>query len=507
MNLRIVARLINLPENRAVRVQTAAHPLLLVRIGDQVRAFQADCPHAGAPLEDGVICNGHLICPWHKAAFAVDSGAVMEPPALVGLRQYPVQVHAGVVSVGDQPIAAEPPAPRLDARCFAVIGAGAAGTAAVATLRREGFAGRLLWIDREANPAYDRTALSKFVISGEMAAEDTPLLLEEHSFADFGIHGEVKRLDAAGKCIELVDGRRFDYDAALVASGGAAQPLDIPGAVLSNVFVLRSRDDAARIANAAQSGACAVIIGDSFIGLEAASALRQRGLVVQVVSRHEIPLAAPLGRRIGAALRQLHEDNGVIFHSNTEPERFDGHGAVSTVLLKNGKRLAADLVLMGVGVKPATAFVHGVRHADDDSLSADAHLQLAPGLWAAGDNVTFAWQQLPVRIEHWRLAQQLGVLAARNMLGDTQAFSDVPFFWTYHFGKTFEVLGRAQHWNRLHLEGDLQRHTFIALLCRDDQVEAVIACQYQQAMARLSRRMRQPLGKAEALELIRQTQH
>lgn len=507
MNLRIVARLINLPENRAVRVQTAAHPLLLLRVGDQVRAFQADCPHAGAPLEEGVICNGHLICPWHKAAFAVDSGAVVEPPALAGLRQYPVQVHAGVVSVGDQPIAPEPAAARLDARCFAVIGAGAAGTAAVATLRREGFAGRLLWIDREANPAYDRTALSKFVISGEMAAVDTPPLLEDDSFAGIGIHGEVQRLDATAKCIELADGRRFDYDAALVASGGDAQPLDIPGAVLSNVFVLRSRDDAARIADAAQSAACAVIIGDSFIGLEAASALRQRGLVVQVVSRHEIPLAAQLGRRIGAALRQLHEDNGVIFHSNIEPERFDGHGAVSTVLLKNGKRLAADLVLMGVGVKPASAFVHGVSLADDHSLSADAHLQLAPGLWAAGDNVTFAWQQQPVRIEHWRLAQQLGVLAARNMLGDAQSFRDVPFFWTYHFGKTFEVLGHAHHWNRLYLEGDLQRHTFIALLCHDDQVEAVIACQYQQAMARLSRRMRQPLGKAEALGLIRQTRH
>lgn len=499
MNMRIVARLINLPENRGVRVETAAHPVLLVRVGDQVRAFEADCPHAGAPLEQGVICNGHIVCPWHKAAFAVDSGAVREPPALVGLKQYPVQVHDGVVSVGDTALRAEPTPLPHDSRCFAVIGAGAAGAAAVASLQRDGFAGRLLWIDREPNPAYDRTALSKFVIAGQMAADDTPALLDEAVV----IHGEVQRLDAAAKRIELVDGRHFDYDAALVATGGDAQRLDIPGAVLNNVFVLRSRDDAARISAAAASATCAVIIGDSFIGLEAASALRQRGLVVQVVSRHAVPLAAQLGPRIGAAIRQLHEDHGVIFHSNTEPERLDGHGAVSTVLLKNGNRLAADLVLIGVGVQPATDFIDGVQKAEDHSLQVDAHLQAAPGLWAAGDNVTFAWQQHPTRIEHWRVAQQLGVLAARNMLGEAQTYADVPFFWTYHFDKTFELLGHPRHWNRLHLEGDLQHHDFIALLCHDDQVEAVIACEHQQAMADLSQRMQQPLGKAEALDIIR----
>lgn len=502
MNMRIVARLNNLPEDRGIRVNTFAHALLLVRCGDQVRAFQATCPHAGAPLEDGALCNGRIVCPWHKAAFSLDSGAVLEPPALVALTQYPVHVHDGVVSVGDEPITRAPAAAHVDTRCFAVVGAGAAGAAAVATLEREGFGGRVLWFDREQNPAYDRTALSKFVLAGQMTPQDTPPLLDDAPFARLGIHGEVIRLDATAKRIELADGRHFDYDAALVATGGDAQPLDIPGAVLRNVFVLRSREDAARISEAAQSAACAVIIGDSFIGLEAASALRQRGLVVQVVSRHDVPLQAQLGRRIGGSLRQWHEDHGVIFHDKTEPLRLDGHGTVSTVMLKNGKRLAADLVLMGVGVKPANRFIQGVATAQDQSLMADSHLQVAPGLWAAGDNVTFPWQHRPTRIEHWRLAQQLGVLAARNMLGNAQVFADVPFFWTYHFGKTFEVLGHPQQWNRLHVEGDLKQQDFIALLCHDDQVEAVIACEHPRSMARLSQRMQQPMSKAQALELI-----
>ncbi|WP_219274223.1 FAD-dependent oxidoreductase [Pseudomonas sp. Xaverov 83] len=503
MNMRIVARLINLPEDRGVRVETAAHKLLLVRSGSQVRAYQAECPHAGAPLEQGVICDGRIICPWHKAAFRVDDGQVCEPPALVQLTQYPVEIHDGVVSVGDEALPSSSAPQPNDSRCFIVIGAGAAGSAAVATLRREGFSGRLLWIDQEQNPAYDRTALSKFVIAGEMPPDETPPLLDEASYRDIQIHGEVQNLDPHAKCLQLVDGRRFDYDAALLATGGEAKPLDIPGTVLNNVFVLRSRDDAARIVKAAQPGKCAVIIGDSFIGLEAASALRKRGLTVQVVGRHEIPLAAQLGKRIGASLRQLHEANGVIFHSASEPARLEGHGDVTTVVLKNGHRLAADLVLVGVGVTPATGFVQGLEKAEDQSLKADTDLRVAPGLWAAGDMVTFPWNDQPVRIEHWRVAQQLGVLAARNMLGAPQAYADVPFFWTYHFGKTFELLGHPRHWNQLHVEGDLQHHHFIALLCRGDEVEAVVACEHQRAMALLSQRMKHPLKKAEVLELIR----
>lgn len=503
MNMRIVARLINLPEDRGVRVETAARKILLVRSGGKVRAYQADCPHAGAPLEQGVICDGKLICPWHKAAFRVDDGQVCEPPALEQLKQYPVEIHDGVVSVGDEPLPFSPARPADDSRRFIVVGAGAAGSAAVATLRREGFTGRLLWIDQEPGPAYDRTALSKFVIAGEMAPQETPPLLDEDTYRNLQIHGEVQHLDPQTKCLQLVDGRRFDYDAALLATGGVAKPLDIPGTVLNNVFVLRSRDDAARIVEAAQPGACAVIIGDSFIGLEAASALRKRGLTVQVVGRHEIPLAAQLGKRIGASLRQLHEANGVIFHSASEPDRLEGHANVTTVVLKNGHRLAADLVLMGVGVTPATGFVHGLQKAEDQSLKADANLRVAPGLWAAGDMVSFPWNDHPVRIEHWRVAQQLGVLAARNMLGAEQTFADVPFFWTYHFGKTFELLGHPRQWNQLHVEGDLQHHDFIALLCHGDDVEAVIACEHQRAMALLSQRLKHPLKKAEVLGLIR----
>lgn len=503
MNMRIVARLINLPEDRGVRIETAVNNVLLVRSGSQVRAYQADCPHAGAPLEQGVTCDGRIVCPWHKAAFALDTGQVCEPPALVGLKQYPVEIQDGVVSVGDDPLVSSPATTGNDPRCFIVVGAGAAGSAAIATLRREGFAGRLLWIDQEQDPVYDRTALSKFVIAGDMTPEDTPPLLDEEFYRDIQIQGLVRSLDPHTKRIVMEDGRHFDYDAALLATGGEAHPLDIPGAVLNNVFVLRSRDDAARILEAAPRTACAVIIGDSFIGLEAASALRKRGLTVQVVGRHEIPLVAQLGKRIGASLRQLHEANGVIFHSGTEPARLEGHSAVTTVVLKNGRRLAADLVLMGVGVTPATGFVQGIEKAEDQSLKADAHLSVAPGLWAAGDMLTFPWQNQPTRIEHWRVAQQLGVIAARNMLGAEEVFADVPFFWTFHFDKTFEVLGHPQQWNHLHLEGDLQHHDFIALLCHGDEVEAVIACEHPRATALLSQRMQQPLKKAEVLELIR----
>ena len=168
-----VARLEQLDNHTPLRVQAGSEEVILIRQGDLVHAYQAHCPHEGAPLDEGALCGGLLVCPWHKAAFAVDEGAVCEPPALADLRRYPVQVKTAR-SVDDQPLPRANPPRHSDARCFAVIGAGAAGSAAVATLLSHGFGGRLVWIDREQHPAYDRTSLSKFVIAGQMAPTKSP---------------------------------------------------------------------------------------------------------------------------------------------------------------------------------------------------------------------------------------------------------------------------------------------------------------------------------------------
>ncbi|WP_296233487.1 FAD-dependent oxidoreductase [Pseudomonas sp. UBA4617] len=505
MTQHAVASLAQLDEHRPLRVQAGSEELILIRQGDQVHAYQGSCPHAGAPLDEGVVCGGLLVCPWHKAAFAVDEGALCEPPALTDLRRYKAWVEGDQVWVDDQALPAIEPPRHSDARCFVVVGAGAAGSAAVATLLAHGFAGRLVWIDQERQPAYDRTSLSKFVIAGQMSPDEVPALLGVGVLRKGRLerkHGKVRLLDSEKRQVTLADGQQIDYDACLLATGGKAQRPDIPGVELPGVFTLRSREDAARLLDAAEPGQPAVVVGDGFIGLEAASALRKYGVQVHLVTRHQLPLARQLGERIGRTVRELHERKGVVFHGPTEVQRIEGQGKVEAVLLANGERLQTPLVLLGTGVRPATAFLQGVRLGADKSLQVDAEMRAAEGLWAAGDIATFPLSGRPVRIEHWRLAQQHGVIAAANMLGEQRRYADVPFFWTYQHGCTYEVLGHARHWNRIEFVGAPEQGDFIALQCVDEQVEAVIAKGYSDAMATLSQRMKRPLSLVQALALI-----
>ncbi|WP_397448797.1 FAD-dependent oxidoreductase [Pseudomonas sp. NA-150] len=506
MPLHIVARFAELAEDRGIEVEIGKNKILLLRSGDQVRAYQAECPHAGAPLAEGAICNGRLICPWHKAAFAIENGQLCEPPALLNLTRYPAQVVGDQVQVDDQAMPPVKPAANKDDRCFALIGAGAAGTAAASALRDSGFGGRLLLIDREAEPGYDRTVLSKFVLAGEMTVEETPPLLDAAFYREQRIeriHGEVTRLDVVNKRLTLRDGRDFNYHAALLATGGQPRALDLPGAGLPQVLLLRSRQDTQRIIDAAPAARHAVIIGDSFIGLEAASSLRQRGLTVTVLARHEVPFAAQFGERIGRAIRTLHEQNGVVFRTQVEATHFEGTDRLQAVALNNGEQLPADLVLIGIGVNPATEWVEGIKCEDDGSLRVDDTLRAAEGLWVAGDIATFALHDQPRRIEHWRLAQQQARIAAHNMLGSEERYSDVPFFWTYHFGKNFDYLGHAEQWDDIVFEGTPEQYAFIALLCQNGIVAAVVACEYQRVTSMLADRMKRPLAMGEALKLIR----
>ncbi len=505
MTQHAVARLAQLDEHRPLRVQAGSEEIILIRQGDQVHAYQGNCPHEGAPLNEGMVCGGLLVCPWHKAAFAVDEGAVCEPPALADLRRYRTWVKGDEIWVDDQPLPRTEPPRHSDARRFVVVGAGAAGSAAVATLLAHGFAGRLVWVDQERQPAYDRTSLSKFVIAGQMPPDEVPGLLEADALRKGQLerkHGKVRALNTQKRQLTLADGQQIDYDACLLATGGKALRPDIPGVGLPGVFTLRSREDAALLLDAAEPGQPAVIVGDGFIGLEAASALRKYGVQVHLITRHEVPLARQLGERIGRSVRELHERKGVIFHGPTEVERIEGQGKVEAVLLANGERLQTPLVLLGTGVRPATAFIQGVLLSEDKSVRVDAEMRAADSLWAAGDIATFPLSGRPVRIEHWRLAQQHGVIAAANMLGEQRRYADVPFFWTYQHGRTYEVLGHARDWNRIEFVGEPEKGDFIALQCVDERVEAVIAKGYSDAMATLSQRLKRSLTLQEALALI-----
>ncbi|VVN33985.1 3-phenylpropionate/cinnamic acid dioxygenase ferredoxin--NAD(+) reductase component [Pseudomonas fluorescens] len=506
MALHRVARLADVPENRGLEVSIGETKIVLLRVGDQLRAYQGACPHAGAPLAEGAVCHGRLICPWHKAAFRIEDGALCEPPSLDSLKRYPLELRGDEVWVNEHalPDAHTPPAD--DDRTFLIVGAGAAGTACAAALREKGFGGRISLIDREPEAGYDRTVLSKFVLAGEMPPDEVPPLRDEDFYRQQRIDritGEVASLEAANRIVRLKDGQTLAYDAAVLATGGTPNPLKLPGADLPQVFLLRSKDQAQQILEAAKPGQRAVIIGDSFIAMESAGALREHGLDVTVLAKHAVPFAKQFGETVGKAILARHVAHGVVFRSDSEAAEIVGSQNVEAVLLENGQRLPADLVLVGIGVSPATDAFSGLPMEDDHSLTVDGGMRVTDGLWAAGDIATFPFNGQPTRIEHWRLAQQHARIAAANMLGGDEHYLDVPFFWTWHYGKNYDYLGHAESWDEVEFKGDPYHPPFIGLFGQKGLVVAAIACEEGRAMAMLAERMKQPLPVDEAWRLVR----
>jgi NADPH-dependent 2,4-dienoyl-CoA reductase/sulfur reductase-like enzyme/nitrite reductase/ring-hydroxylating ferredoxin subunit len=502
-----VAKLTELRTDRGLCVEVGDKKILLVRDGEALRAYSAVCPHAGAPLDEGAVCNGRLVCPWHKATFRISDGALLEPPALDGLARYPVRVDGEDIFVSSTEIEPQKPKPTRDRRTMLIVGAGAAGATAAAALRDFGFGGRVVLVGRESGLPFDRTSLSKFVVAGQMSPDETPLLRSKEFYDEHDIErieAEVSRLDAAKRDAILSDGRTLAFDSALLATGSVPNSLDIPGAGLAGVHLLRTRSDASAILADVRPGARAIILGSSFIGLEVASALREQKVEVSVVSPAAIPFERQFGERIGRSFQKLHEAHGVKFHAGAQAEKLEGHERVEAVLLKDGRRLLADFVIVGVGVRPATDFVEMAERGKDGGLIVDASMRVARDQYAAGDIANFP---LPpdgtrVRIEHWRVAQQQARVAAANMLGGEVVYEGVPFFWTYHYGQNFEYLGYAEKWDEEVIEGDLDRQNFVALLLQRKRVAAVVASGRERLTAVLAEKMRKLLYVEEALRII-----
>jgi len=246
-----------------------------------------------------------------------------------------------------------------------------------------------------------------------------------------------------------------------------------------------------------------VVIGTGFIGMEAASALNKRGLAVTVVGHGSIPLMRQLGPEIGGMLKQAHEEHGVAFRLGRTPVRLEGDGRVHAVVLDDGEALPADLVVVGLGVKPATEILQGVKLNADGSVSTDRQLRVTEGLYAAGDVARFPdWRTgSSIRIEHWRLAEQHGRVAAHNMAGRQVEFAGIPFFWSEQFDLFLQYVGHAVSWDELILHGDLARRNFLAFYVKGNRVMAAAGLQRDRQLAAMAELMR--LEQAPAPEELR----
>jgi NADPH-dependent 2,4-dienoyl-CoA reductase/sulfur reductase-like enzyme/nitrite reductase/ring-hydroxylating ferredoxin subunit len=497
-----VANTSDLHDGEMRKVSAGETEVLLTRVDGRFHAVSAKCSHYGGPLAQGVLCGTHVMCPWHHAVFDVTNGDLIEPPALDALACYDVRVEGDRVLVSVPEEADEHHAPAMakpdhaaDSRQFVIIGGGAAGYAAAQTLREEGFRGGIVMITCEDRAPYDRPNLSKDYLHGHAEPEWMPLRADEF-FTEHGIklvrNREVARVDANTKTITFDSGETMDYDALLVATGGAPVRLNIPGSELKNVCVLRSFADADSIIETATRSKRAVVVGASFIAMEAAYSLRERGLEVIVVAPSKEPFERTLGVEIGAMLRGVQEKHGVRFKLGSIVYQLEGSHSIEAVVLDSGERIEADMVVVGVGVRPVTHFVDGVELQKDGGIVVDSRLRAADGVYAAGDIAGFIYPPIGerVRIEHWRTALQQGRCAARNMLGHDVPFEGVPFFWTHQFNVELRYVGRVGAWDEIIFDGDVASRVFLAFYVKNNRVLAVAGMNRDRDMAAVEELMR-----------------
>src|SRR3546814_649578 len=264
---------------------------------------------------------------------------------------------------------------------------------------------------------------------------------------------------AAARQVHLGTGERLDYGALLLATGAEPRRLPLPGFDRPNVFALRSLADARAIIAACANARSVAFVGAGFIGLEAAGALHARGLEVHVVAPDEVPMARALGPGIGGFLAGLHREQGVVFHLRATARGFDG----SVLTLEDGTTIAADMLVVGVGVSPRTQLAAAAGLDVDNGILVDAQLQASvAGIFAAGDVASYLHDGERVRVEHWVHAQRQGQAAAANMLGAARAFTDVPFFWTHHQGVELRCSGYMAGWDEVGIDGDVPARDFTA---------------------------------------------
>ena len=436
---------------RMLRGRVGDEEVLLVRTDSGYRAVQARCPHYGAPLVEGCVYEHRIYCPWHRAAFDLDDGSVCRPPALDPLKTWPVETGGGLVRVtsGDACPPTRPSLPRARG-VIVVVGAGAGGSAALVTLREAGHAGPLVLIEPEAEAPYDRPNLSKDFLEGTAPKEWLPLRSPEQ-WRDL----EVKRVEDVvvrilpDQClVETASGRRIEYDGLVLATGSSARRLPIPGADHAHVHTLRSFEDCRALRSAADAASRAVVVGAGFLGLEAAGALRARGLPVDVIAPEDVPLANVLGTELGMAIQAIHREHGVRFHLGNEVTRI----SPECVELEDGARVASDLVLLAVGASPRIELAESSGLVVDDGVVVDSRLRTSEeNIYAVGDIARFPHPSdgLLYRVEHWAVAATQGRTAALNLLGHDQPFRDVPFFWTRHFDTTVQWAGYPGWWDRV----------------------------------------------------------
>jgi apoptosis-inducing factor 3 len=465
----------DLPDGGMVLGQVDADDVILVRRGGEFFALGALCTHYHGPLSEGLVVGDTVRCPWHHACFSLRTGEALRAPALDPISCWRVEkvgdkafvreklaqpaAKTAVVSPNSSPNFS--PNSSSNSRALpasvVIVGSGGAGLAAADMLRREGYDGTLTMISADDSPPYDRPNLSKDFLAGTAPDDWIPLRSSEyysHRRIDLVLGSRVSSLDIKRRHVQLENGETYGFGALLIATGAEPIRLQIEGAADAQIHYLRTFADSRAIVAKAASAKRVVVVGASFIGLEVAASLRARGIEVDVVAPESLPLERVMGPDVGLFLRGLHESHGVVFHLGSTVSRINGQ----SVTLSSGTILDADFVVLGVGVRPSIALAERAGLAIDRGIAVNEYLESSvPGIFAAGDVARWPdpHSRERIRVEHWVVAERQGQVAAKNILGQREPFTAVPFFWSQHYDVAINYIGHAEKWDAVEIEGQL----------------------------------------------------
>ena len=361
---------------------------------------------------------------------------------------------------------------------FVIIGSGLAGGNAVATLRDEGFKGRVVLIGREPGVPFGRPPLSKTYLRSE---EDLsgwyvrpPSWYGEHDVER--LESSVTAVYAASHTVVLDSGDELEYQKLLVATGGRNRQLRGEGGQLPGIHQLRTVAECDAIKQEAGSNRRAVVIGMGFIGCEVAASLTQLGVQVTAIFPGQAPLERVLGDQVGAAIAAIHREHGVELQSNTEVSRFEGSERVEAVVTADGARVACDFVVAGIGIEPDIPVFAGEPIAQSNGVLVDESCRAsAPDVYAAGDVANHLHPLFGrVRVEHYNNAEQMGRAVARSMLGSTAPYDYIHSFWSDQYEHKLEYVGHCTEWDEFVVRGSIEERKLVGFYLVDGRVRAAV---------------------------------
>lgn len=494
--------------------------VLLVNAGGTIQAIGPKCTHYGAPLVKGVLTtSGRLTCPWHGACFNAKTGDVEDAPALDVLPTFKVTERDGAVYISGDEATIKAGRRKPNFKCTStgaaaqqdkvvVVGGGSGALGAVEGLRNGGYDGPLTVISSEGYLPIDRTKLSKALLTDVKTLQWRDEEFYKSGSVDW-VADEVTDVDFSDRTVSTKNGAKIPYTKLILATGGTPRNLPLQGfKVLGNIFTLRTAHDTQKIVKAiGDNGKKIVVVGSSFIGMEVANATAKDNSVT-VIGMEKVPLERVLGERVGAGIQKSLEKNGVKFYMSAgvdkaEPSPEDSSN-VGAVYLKDGTKLDADLVILGVGVAPATEFLREnkvIRLEDDGSIKTNENFEVVglKDVYAIGDIATYPYHGPGgngryTRIEHWNVAQNAGRAVAKNIINSavkTPHF--IPVFWSA-LGSQLRYCGNTVGgWDDIVLQGSVEESAFVAYYTSGETVVAMASMGKDPAMVQTAELM--ALGK------------